>query len=158
MTPVNLAGGSDTNFWPMSRTGQPKQFLALDGSKTMLQQTVDCLSDLPTSEPITICNLRYQVKKINVNPGAKLSVQMHRHRAELWVIISGTARVTNGANTSLMIENQSIYMQVGNIHSLENPRELPLEIIEIQAGSYLGEDDIVRCEDIYGRVKRKSAK
>jgi len=94
---------------------------------------------------------RYQVKRITVKPGAKLSVQMHNHRAEHWVVVSGLARVTNGDQTFLLFENESTYIPVGVIHSLENPTEVPLEIIEIQSGTYLGEDDIVRFEDKYGR-------
>jgi len=95
---------------------------------------------------------RYQVKRITVKPGAKLSVQMHHHRAEHWVVVSGTAKVTNGEKTFILSENESTYIPVGAIHSLENPGIVPLEIIEIQSGSYLGEDDIVRFEDIYGRA------
>jgi mannose-1-phosphate guanylyltransferase len=94
---------------------------------------------------------RYQAKRITVNPGAKLSLQMHHHRAEHWVVVSGTAKVTNGDKTFLLAENESTYVPIGVIHSLENPGKLPLEIIEIQSGSYLGEDDIVRFEDRYGR-------
>jgi len=94
---------------------------------------------------------RDQVKRITVNPGAKLSVQMHHHRAEHWVVVSGTAKVTNGDETFLVTENQSTYIPLGNIHALENPGVLPLELIEVQTGSYLGEDDIVRFEDKYGR-------
>lgn len=96
---------------------------------------------------------RYQVKRITVKPGAKLSVQMHHHRAEHWVVVSGTARVTNGQKTYLVTENQSTFIPIGQIHALENPGMIPLELIEVQSGSYLGEDDIVRFEDIYGRVK-----
>ncbi|WP_018868249.1 MULTISPECIES: mannose-1-phosphate guanylyltransferase/mannose-6-phosphate isomerase [unclassified Thioalkalivibrio] len=95
---------------------------------------------------------RYQVKRITVKPGAKLSLQMHHHRAEHWVVVSGTARVRNGEETYLVTENQSTYVPIGQIHSLENPGAIPLELIEIQSGSYLGEDDIVRLEDLYGRV------
>ncbi len=95
---------------------------------------------------------RYQVKRITVNPGAKLSVQMHHHRAEHWVVVSGEARVTNGGDTFLLSENESTYIPVGVVHALENPGEVPLEIIEIQSGSYLGEDDVVRLEDRYGRM------
>jgi len=94
---------------------------------------------------------RYQVKRITVNPGAKLSVQKHHHRAEHWVVVSGTAKVTNGEKTFLLKENESTYIPIGTVHALENPGETPLEVIEIQTGSYLGEDDIVRLEDIYGR-------
>ena len=95
---------------------------------------------------------RYQVKCITVNPGAKLSVQMHHHRAEHWVVVSGTARVTNGEKTYLVTENESTYIPIGQVHALENPGVVPLEMIEVQSGSYLGEDDIVRLEDKYGRV------
>ncbi|GGC83310.1 mannose-1-phosphate guanylyltransferase/mannose-6-phosphate isomerase [Marinobacter halophilus] len=94
---------------------------------------------------------RYQVKRITVKPGAKLSVQMHHHRAEHWVVVSGTAKVTNGEKTYLVTENQSTYIPVGQVHSLENPGVIDLELIEVQSGSYLGEDDIVRLEDVYGR-------
>ena len=97
---------------------------------------------------------RYQAKRITVKPGAKLSVQMHHHRAEHWVVVSGTAKVTNGEKTFILSENESTYIPVGVIHALENPDKVPLEIIEIQSGSYLGEDDIVRFEDIYGRVPK----
>ncbi len=95
---------------------------------------------------------RYQVKRITVQPGAKLSVQMHHHRAEHWIVVSGTAKVTNGEKNYLVTENQSTYIPVGQIHALENPGIIPLELIEVQSGSYLGEDDIVRFEDQYGRV------
>jgi mannose-1-phosphate guanylyltransferase len=95
---------------------------------------------------------RYQVKRITVKPGAKLSVQMHHHRAEHWIVVSGTAKVTNGDNTYLVTENQSTYIPIGQIHALENPGVIPLDLIEVQSGSYLGEDDILRFEDKYGRV------
>lgn len=94
---------------------------------------------------------RYQVKRITVNPGEKLSIQMHHHRAEHWIVVSGTAKVTNGENTFLVTENESTYIPIGVIHALENPGKMPLEMIEVQSGSYLGEDDIVRFEDRYGR-------
>ncbi|GHE21437.1 mannose-1-phosphate guanyltransferase [Halomonas urumqiensis] len=95
---------------------------------------------------------RYQVKHITVNPGARLSLQMHHHRAEHWVVVSGTAEVTNGHETYLVSENQSTYIPIGQIHTLKNPGPIPLELIEVQSGGYLGEDDIVRFEDDYGRV------
>lgn len=94
---------------------------------------------------------RFKVKRITVKPGAKLSVQMHHHRAEHWTVVSGTARVTKGDETILLTENESIYMGVGETHALENPGVIPLDIIEVETGGYLGEDDIVRFEDIYGR-------
>ena len=95
---------------------------------------------------------RYQVKRITVKPGAKLSLQMHHHRSEHWVVVCGTARVTNGEDTFLLAENESTYIQAGNVHALENPGKVDLELIEIQTGSYLGEDDIVRYADLYGRA------
>ncbi len=94
---------------------------------------------------------RFQVKQISVNPGAKLSLQLHHHRAEHWIVVSGTARVTRGEETFLLEENQSTYIPIGVVHSLENPGKIPLQLIEVQSGSYLGEDDIVRLEDRYGR-------
>ena len=95
---------------------------------------------------------RFQVKRITVKPGAKLSVQMHHHRAEHWIVVSGTAKVTIAEETKLLSENQSVYIPIGAVHALENPGRLPLEMIEVQSGSYLGEDDIVRFEDRYGRA------
>ncbi|MBL1274713.1 MAG: mannose-1-phosphate guanylyltransferase/mannose-6-phosphate isomerase [Ectothiorhodospiraceae bacterium] len=94
---------------------------------------------------------RFQVKRIIVNPGAALSLQMHHHRAEHWIVVKGTARVTCGEKEFLLSENQSTFIPIGEKHRLENPGSLPLEIIEVQSGSYLGEDDIVRFEDRYGR-------
>lgn len=94
---------------------------------------------------------RFQVKHITVNPGASLSLQKHHHRAEHWIVVKGTARVTCGENVLLLSENQSTYIPLGEIHRLENPGQIPLEMIEVQSGSYLGEDDIVRLDDIYGR-------
>ena len=95
---------------------------------------------------------RFQVKRILVNPGATLSLQMHHHRAEHWVVVSGTAEVTNGDSVVILTENQSTYIPLGQTHRLANPGKIPLEIIEVQSGTYLGEDDIVRFEDTYGRV------
>lgn len=94
---------------------------------------------------------RYQVKRISVKPGEKLSLQLHHHRAEHWIVVKGTARVTKGTDTFLLTENQSTFIPIGEKHSLENPGQLDLELIEVQSGSYLGEDDIVRFEDRYGR-------
>lgn len=94
---------------------------------------------------------RFQVKRIMVKPGAKLSLQMHHHRAEHWIIVSGTALVTVNGKEILLSENESTYIPIGSTHRLENPGVLPLEMIEVQSGSYLGEDDIVRFEDTYGR-------
>ena len=94
---------------------------------------------------------RFQVKRIVVNPGASLSMQMHYHRAEHWIVVTGTARVTRGDEVFILAENQSTYIPLGTKHRLENPGIVPLEIIEVQSGAYLGEDDIVRFEDNYGR-------
>ena len=97
---------------------------------------------------------RFQIKRITVNPGAKLSLQKHHHRYEHWVVVTGTAGVINGDNEILLYENQSTYIPAGTQHRLENPGVIPLELIEVQIGSYLGEDDIVRFEDVYGRQER----
>ncbi len=94
---------------------------------------------------------RYQVKRITVNPGASLSLQKHHHRAEHWIVVKGTARVTCGEKSMILSENQSTYIPLGETHRLENPGKILLEIIEVQSGSYLGEDDIIRFEDNYGR-------
>ena len=94
---------------------------------------------------------RFQVKRILVKPGASLSLQKHHHRAEHWIVVSGTAEVTNGEQVILLTENQSTYIPLGQVHRLANPGKVPLEIIEVQSGSYLGEDDIVRYDDHYGR-------
>ena len=94
---------------------------------------------------------RFQIKRITVTPGAKLSLQMHHHRHEHWVVVSGTARIVNGEEEILLHENQSTYIPAGTVHRLENPGVIPLELIEVQNGSYLGEDDIQRFDDVYGR-------
>jgi len=96
---------------------------------------------------------RFQVKRIVVKPGEKLSLQMHHHRAEHWIVVRGTARVTCGEEEKLVTENQSVYIPLGTKHRLDNPGQLPLELIEVQSGAYLGEDDIVRFDDVYGRTK-----
>jgi mannose-1-phosphate guanylyltransferase/mannose-6-phosphate isomerase len=95
---------------------------------------------------------RFQVKRIVVDPGASLSLQMHYHRAEHWIVVRGTAKVTRGDETFLLTENESTYIPPGTRHRLENPGKLPLELIEVQSGAYLGEDDIVRYDDVYGRT------
>jgi mannose-1-phosphate guanylyltransferase/mannose-6-phosphate isomerase len=94
---------------------------------------------------------RFQVKRITVNPGAKLSMQMHHHRAEHWIVVRGTARVTRGEDVVMLTENESTFIPLGVKHRLENPGRIPLELIEVQSGTYLGEDDIVRFEDTYNR-------
>jgi mannose-1-phosphate guanylyltransferase/mannose-6-phosphate isomerase len=102
------------------------------------------------------CEQRFQVKRIMVRPGASISLQMHHHRAEHWVVVSGTACVYRGDEMFVLTENQSTYIPVGVQHRLTNPGKIPLEIIEVQSGSYLGEDDIVRFEDIYGRSNQET--
>lgn len=98
---------------------------------------------------------RFQVKRITVKPGAKLSLQKHFHRAEHWTVVSGTAIITKGEEEVLLRENESVYIPLGYVHRMENPGRIPLELIEVQSGSYLGEDDIVRFDDIYGREKKR---
>jgi mannose-1-phosphate guanylyltransferase/mannose-6-phosphate isomerase len=95
---------------------------------------------------------RFQVKHIMVRPGGRLSLQMHHHRAEHWVVVEGTARVTVGDKVSMLKENESTFIPLGEKHRLENPGDKPLRLIEVQSGGYLGEDDIVRFEDVYGRA------
>jgi mannose-1-phosphate guanylyltransferase/mannose-6-phosphate isomerase len=95
---------------------------------------------------------RFQVKRIVVKPGASLSLQKHHHRAEHWIVVSGTAEVTCDEKVFLLAENQSTYIPLGSVHRLRNPGKVPLELIEVQSGSYLGEDDIVRFDDVYGRA------
>ena len=99
---------------------------------------------------------RFQVKRICVNPGAALSLQMHHHRAEHWIVVSGTAQVTCNDKTFLLTENQSTYIPITSVHRLANPGKIPLEIIEVQSGSYLGEDDIERFDDVYGRAEQSN--
>lgn len=95
---------------------------------------------------------RFQVKRITVNPGATLSLQKHHHRSEHWVVVRGTALVTQGESEALLTEDQSTYIPLGVVHRLSNPGVIPLEVIEVQTGSYLGEDDIVRIQDNYNRA------
>jgi mannose-1-phosphate guanylyltransferase/mannose-6-phosphate isomerase len=94
---------------------------------------------------------KFKVKRIQVKPGASLSLQKHQHRAEHWVVIKGIAEIANGDKTFRLAENQSTYIPLGQVHRLTNPGDIQLEIIEVQTGTYLGEDDIVRIEDQYGR-------
>jgi mannose-6-phosphate isomerase len=93
----------------------------------------------------------YKIKRIEVNPGERLSLQMHHHRAEHWVVVTGTAKVTRGNEEIILFEDQSTYISIGQTHRLENPGKIPLVIIEVQSGEYLGEDDIVRFQDDYRR-------
>ena len=98
---------------------------------------------------------RFQVKRITVNPGASLSLQLHHHRSEHWIVVQGTARVTCGDKVFIMSENESTYIPLGEKHRLENAGKIPLELIEVQPGTYLGEDDIVRFDYVYGREDKK---
>ena len=100
---------------------------------------------------------RFQVKHIRVTPGGRLSLQSHHHRAEHWVVVRGTARVTRDDEVMLLAENQSTYLPLGAVHRLENPGKVDLDLIEVQSGSYLGEDDIVRYDDVYGRADTDDA-
>lgn len=100
---------------------------------------------------ILVAEKRFNVNRITVNPGEAFSLQMHHHRTEHWVVLSGTAKVTTGDKTFLLTENQSTFIPIGVVHRLENPGNIPLELIEIQSGSYLGDDDIIRIKDHYGR-------
>jgi mannose-1-phosphate guanylyltransferase/mannose-6-phosphate isomerase len=97
---------------------------------------------------------RYQVKRIVVSPGGRLSLQKHFHRAEHWVVVKGTAEVTRGETEATVHENESIYLPIGVVHRLVNPGKIDLELIEVQTGSYLGEDDIIRLEDVYDRPSK----
>jgi len=122
-----------------------------DGARTEHLQHTKVYRPWGSYEGIDIGE-RFQVKRITVNPGGKLSLQMHHHRAEHWIVVSGTARVTCGDTVSLLTENESTYVPIGMNHRLENPGKVPLHLIEVQSGSYLGEDDIVRFEDVYQRT------
>jgi mannose-1-phosphate guanylyltransferase/mannose-6-phosphate isomerase len=94
---------------------------------------------------------RFQVKRIHVHPGAALSLQSHHHRSEHWIVVAGTAKVTVDDEVKLVSENQSVYIPLGAVHRMENPGKVPMVLIEVQTGAYLGEDDITRYEDIYAR-------
>ena len=94
---------------------------------------------------------RFQVKRIHVHPGAALSLQSHHHRSEHWIVVEGTAKVTVDDEVRLVTENQSVYIPLGSVHRMENPGKVPMVLIEVQTGSYLGEDDIIRYEDVYAR-------
>jgi mannose-1-phosphate guanylyltransferase/mannose-6-phosphate isomerase len=125
------------------------QFLERE-QRQELRQHRRCHRPWGSFEPID-AGPRYQVKRLTVAPRQSLSLQMHHHRAEHWVVVSGTARVTCEERVFLLTENQSTYIPVGAKHRLENPGTIPLDIIEVQSGSYLGEDDILRFEDVYHR-------
>jgi len=139
---------------PIARSQDVKkivQKLKMDGrDESMIHRTVY----RPWGSYTTLeMHQRFQIKRITVNPGSKLSLQMHHHRHEHWIVVKGMAKVTNGNDVILLDENQSTYITAGQKHRLENPGTIPLELIEVQIGSYLGEDDIVRFDDDYGRKK-----
>ncbi len=137
-----------------SRSQEVKQIVGQLQESGRTEQTLHRLVHRPWGWYDSIdSGSRFQVKRIMVKPGASLSLQKHHHRAEHWIVVSGTAEVTNGDQIILLSENQSTYIPLGQVHRLANPGKVPLEIIEVQSGSYLGEDDIVRFEDTYGRVK-----
>ena len=137
-----------------SRSQDVKRIVAQLETSGRSEQTVHRQVHRPWGWYDSICaGARFQVKRIMVKPGASLSLQKHHHRAEHWVVVKGTAEVTNGEQVTLLSENQSTYIPLGQVHRLANPGKVPLEIIEVQSGSYLGEDDIVRFEDSYGRTK-----
>jgi len=136
VVPVILSGGSGKRLWPLSREAYPKQFLPLHGKDTMLQATWRRVAPLASVPPLVVSNEAHQ---------------MHHHRVEHWIVVSGTGRITRGDEEVMLSENQSNYIPLGVKHRLDNPGRMPLELIEVQSGSYLGEDDIVRSEDVYGR-------
>ena len=177
---VILFGGSGTRLWPLSRAGFPKQFLVLSGSTSLFHQAVERVNGLGASEYVKKIVIQlekqkreekdlhrkvsrpwgwfdsidegeiFNVKRIMVKPGESLSLQMY-HRAEHWIVVKGTTKITDGEKIIMLSENQSKYIPQGQNHRLRNPGVVPLEIIEVQSGSYLGEDDIVRFEDTCGR-------
>lgn len=141
---------------PIERVQDIKRIVARLQAAGRAEAKVNSIVDRPWGQyESLISGPRFQVKRIVVNPGAMLSLQMHYHRAEHWVVVQGTAEVTNGESVRLFTENQSTYIPLGTMHRLRNPGTVPLVIIEIQSGSYLGEDDIVRVEDVYGRQEAK---
>jgi mannose-1-phosphate guanylyltransferase/mannose-6-phosphate isomerase len=135
-----------------SRSQEVKQIVAQLGKSGRTEHTLHRKVHRPWGWYDSIdAGPRFQVKRIMVKPGASLSLQMHHHRAEHWIVVTGTAEITNGDKVLMLSENQSTYIPLGQVHRLANPGKVPLEIIEVQSGSYLGEDDIVRYEDTYGR-------
>ncbi len=149
---VVVATGDAVMVAPRGRTQEVKQLVT-----RLLAEHHDEADALPTvhrpwgSYRALHNGHRVQVKHIIVRPGGKLSLQMHHHRAEHWVVVQGTARITRGNEEVVLTEDQSTYIPLGTPHRLENPGKIPLHVIEVQSGSYLGEDDIVRFEDHYGR-------
>ncbi len=149
---VVVATGDAVMLAPRNRTQEVRQLVA-----RLTREGRDEAEALPTVHRPwgTYRSLhnghRVQVKHITVKPGARLSLQMHHHRAEHWIVVQGTARIRRGDEEMMLTEDQSTYIPLGTAHRLENPGKIPLHLIEVQSGSYLGEDDIVRFEDSYGR-------
>jgi len=135
-----------------SRAQDVKQAVAALKAKSAKQATMLPKDHRPWGwfESLVMGN-RFQVKRIHVHPGAALSLQSHHHRSEHWIVVEGTARVTINDEVKLVGENQSVYIPLGAVHRMENPGKVPMVLIEVQTGSYLGEDDIVRYEDNYAR-------
>ena len=149
---VVVATGDAVMVAPRNRTQEVKRLVA-----RLAEERRDEADALPTvhrpwgSFTSLHNGHRVQVKHIVVKPGGKLSLQMHHHRAEHWIIVQGTARIRRGEEEMILTEDQSTYIPLGTAHRLENPGKIPLHLIEVQSGSYLGEDDIIRLEDSYGR-------
>ena len=155
LIPIILSGGSGTRLWPVSRQQMPKPFMKILDNKTLLAHTLERAIALDkVTDVITLTNKDYyhlKVKRIEVYPQQHLSLQMHHHRSEHWVVVTGTAQVINDDKELTLNANESTYIPAGHKHRLSNLTDEKLEIIEVQTGSYVGEDDIVRFEDIYGR-------
>lgn len=134
------------------RTEEIKQLVvALQQSHAQLTETHRTVHRPWGTYTVLEEHLNFKIKRIVVNPGARLSMQLHRHRSEHWVVVSGMARITNGEQEILLEESESTYIPKGQRHRLQNPGQEPLHIIEVQCGDYVGEDDIVRFQDSYGR-------
>jgi mannose-1-phosphate guanylyltransferase/mannose-6-phosphate isomerase len=137
---------------PMDRVQEVKQLVARLKAKNRYEHSLHRQVFRPWGSYDSVdAGPRFQVKRLVIRPGSAMSLQMHHHRAEHWVVVSGTASITRGEETFLLEENQSTYIPVGVRHRIENPGRIPLHIIEVQTGGYFAEDDIVRYEDRYGR-------
>jgi mannose-1-phosphate guanylyltransferase/mannose-6-phosphate isomerase len=160
--PVALSQGTGSRLWPVSPLADaeatdaaPVGATAASGDRaSAARRGRSCRGHWGFYESIEAGD-RYQVKHLMVKPGASLSLQMHHHRAEHWVVVKGTARVVLGNREMLISENESTYIPIGTPHRLEKPGKVPLSIIEVQSGCYLGEDDIVRFDGRYGRLEDK---
>lgn len=169
LIPVILSGGAGTRLWPVSREGHPRPFMKLADGQSLRHKTYRRAAAVASgSEILTVLHRtvarpwgtftvleegpRFKIKRIVVKPGASLSLQMHHHRSEHWIVVCGMARVVNGEQEVFINTNESTYIPAGHQHRLENPGILELVMIEVQSGEYLGEDDIVRFQDHYGRA------